>query len=55
MGFRENLKDELKYQDIKVKEQIEKNKKYKRIKADLRVAGLELNKLKKAYKVYERQ
>lgn len=42
-------------EDIKVQEQIEKNKKYKRIKADLRVAGLELNKLKKAYKVYERQ
>lgn len=37
-----------------VKDEIEKNRDYKRIKANLRSAGLELNKLKKAYKVYER-
>ena len=39
--------------DKEVQKQIEDNKKYKRLKADLKVACLELNKLKKAYKAYE--
>ena len=39
--------------DKEVQKQIEDNQKYKRLKADLKVACLELNKLKKAYKAYE--
>lgn len=40
-------------EDYKVQEQIEKNKKHKRVKADLKVARQELEKLKRAYRVYK--